>query len=68
MISYRPLLILLIDRKLKLSVVCREAGLSSKIAFKINNGENITLETIDKICNYLNVDIQDVVQIIRGKD
>lgn len=64
MISYKPLLHMLVDKNLKLSTVCKEAGLSSKIATKINNGENLTLETIDKLCKYLNCKIQDIVEII----
>jgi putative transcriptional regulator len=55
---------MLVDRDLKLTNVCIDAGLSSKIATKINNGENLTLETIDKLCKYLNCKIQDIVEII----
>jgi putative transcriptional regulator len=67
MISYKPLLHMLVDKNLKLSTVCKEAGLSLKIVTKINNGENITLETIDKLCNYLNCKIEDIVEIIIDK-
>jgi putative transcriptional regulator len=64
MISYKPLLHMLIDKDIKLSTVCKEAGLSFKIVTKINNGENLTLETIEKLCKYLNCKIQDIVEII----
>jgi putative transcriptional regulator len=64
MVSYKPLLHMLVDRDLKLTNVCIDAGLSSKIATKINNNENLTLETIEKLCKYLNCKIQDIVEII----
>lgn len=64
MISYKPLLHLLIDRELKLTNVVVESGLSSNIVTKINNGESITLTSIDKLCKYLNCKIQDIVEIV----
>ena len=64
MISYKPLLHMLVDKNLRLSNVCKEAGLSYKIVTKINNDENLTIETIEKLCKYLNCRIQDVVEIV----
>jgi putative transcriptional regulator len=55
---------MLVDKKLKLSTICKEAGLSYRIVTKINNNENLTLETIEKLCKYLNCKIQDIVEII----
>lgn len=65
MISYKPLLHLLVDRNLKLTNVIKSVGLSSNIVTKINNNESITIETIDKICIYLGVKIENVVEIIK---
>jgi putative transcriptional regulator len=67
MISYNKLLHILIDRKLKLSNVCKDAGLSYKIVTKINNNENLTLETIEKLCVYLNCEIGDIVEFVKEK-
>jgi DNA-binding Xre family transcriptional regulator len=55
---------MLVDKNLKLSSVCKEAGLSFKIVTKINNGENLTLETIEKLCKYLKCKIEDIVEIL----
>jgi len=63
MFSYKPLLHILIDKDLKLTNVCINAGVSSKIATKINNGENVNIETLAKIAKYLNVDIGDIVKM-----
>jgi putative transcriptional regulator len=56
---------MLIDRKLKLSNVCKDSGLSYKIVTKINNNENLTLETMEKLCNYLNCEIGDIVEFVK---
>ncbi len=63
MISYRKLHILLLDRRLKLTNICKEAGLSSNIVTKLNNNESVTLSSLEKICLYLNCKIEDVVEI-----
>jgi DNA-binding Xre family transcriptional regulator len=68
MISYNKLLHLLVDRRLKLSTVCKESGLSFKIVTKINNNENLTLETIEKLCVYLGCEIGDIVEFIKEGD
>ena len=49
MISYKPLLHILVDKNMKLSTVCKEAGLSYRIVTKIYNNENLTIETIEKL-------------------
>lgn len=67
MISYKKLLHLLIDRELKLPQVVKEAGLSYKIVTKINNNENLTLETIEKLCNYLSCEIGDIVEFVKDE-
>lgn len=64
MISYKPLLHMLIDKNLKLTNVVKESGLSSNVVTKINNGESITLASVEKLCKYLNCRIQDIVEIL----
>jgi putative transcriptional regulator len=64
LISYKPLLHMLIDKDLKLTNVVKESGLSSNITTKINNGENITLASLEKLCLFLECRIEDVVEII----
>lgn len=64
MISYKPLLHMLVDKDMKLTNVVKDSGLSSNVVTKINNGESITLISVEKLCKYLNCKIQDVVEII----
>jgi putative transcriptional regulator len=64
MISYKPLLHMLIDKDLKLTNIIKESGLSTNIVTKINTGESITLISVEKLCKYLNCKIQDIVEIV----
>jgi DNA-binding Xre family transcriptional regulator len=63
MISYEPLRILLMRRKLKISNVCKACGLSTNISTRINNDISVTVESLDKICCYLGVRIEEVLEI-----
>lgn len=65
MISYRKLRILVKeDRKLILSHVCKEAGVSTNLVTKINNDQSIELKSLEKICLYLGIEIEDAVEFI----
>jgi DNA-binding Xre family transcriptional regulator len=63
MYTYKPLLHILVDRDLNITNVCVDAGVSSKIATKIKNGDNVNIKTLAKIAKYLNVEIGDIVKI-----
>lgn len=67
MFSYKPLLKLLIDKNLKLVDLRRDLSISGATLAKINKNEYISMETLDKICDYLDCEIQDVVQHVKGK-
>ena len=65
MISYRPLRIYCMDNKLKLSNVLKECGLSTRLATKINNDENMELKTLEKVCLYLDIPMECAVEFVR---
>lgn len=62
-IDYSPLMNLLYDRGIGLSELGEEVGLSTKTIAKFKKKESLTLNTIGKICVYLNVGIEQVVKI-----
>ena len=64
MVSYKRLLHILIDRDLKLTNVVRDSGVSASVVTKINNNEYIRLDTLEKICIYLNIRVQDAVEFV----
>ena len=62
-ISYNKLWKLLIDRKMSKADLRRAAGIAPNTMTKLNRDEEVTLETLGKICGVLGVNIGDVVDI-----
>ena len=68
-ISYKKLWVLLIDRDIKRSSFRKELNLSSGTWTKLNQGEEVSLSILLRICDYLNCDIGDICEAVRtGKD
>jgi len=63
MISYEPLFHTLLRKKRKLSDLA-EAGISSRIIAKFRKNEHVNTSTLEKICLYLQCNIEDVIEII----
>ena len=63
-VSYNRLWKLLIDRKMSKADLRRAAGIAPNTLTKLNRDEEVTLETLGKICNVLGVNVGDVVDII----
>ena len=62
MISYKPLRRLLIDKDLSCGELKDILQISSATMAKLNSDKIVSLVVIDKICKYLNCNIQDVMQ------
>lgn len=67
MFSYKPLLKLLIDKDLKLVDLRRKLNISSATIAKINKNDYISMETLDKICDFLDCEVGDVIQHVKEK-
>ena len=63
-ISYNPLWKLLIDKKMKRSELQQLAGIASSTMTKLRNDENVTTETLLKICMILQCQISDVIECL----
>jgi DNA-binding Xre family transcriptional regulator len=63
-VSYKRLFKLLIDRDMKKKDLCELAGVSPATITKLSNGENVTMEVIEKICMNLNCSADDILEII----
>ena len=63
-ISYKKLWKLLIDRKMSKADLRRAAGIAPNTMTKLNRDEEVTLETLGKICSILNVNIGDIVDFL----
>ena len=59
-ISYNKLWKLLIDRKMSKADLRRAAGIAPNTMTKLNRDEEVTLETLGKICGVLKVNVGDI--------
>lgn len=59
-ISYNKLWKLLIDRKMSKADLRRAAGIAPNTMTKLNRDEEVTLETLGKICGVLGVNIGEL--------
>lgn len=64
MISYKPLFTTLIQQGMTKTELRKAVGFSTTALAKMSKGEYVSLETIDKICLYLDCKIEDVIEII----
>lgn len=64
-ISYNKLWKLLIDREMSKANLRRAAGIAPNTMTKLNRDEEVTLETLGKICAILNVNIGDIVDFLQ---
>lgn len=63
MISYEPLFKTLEKKKMTLTDLRKETGVSSVTIAKLKKYQSMTLSMIEKICVALNCNIEDVVEI-----
>lgn len=59
--SYKPLWKLLIDRDMTKKQLMQATGISKSTMDKMGRGEQVSMEIIDRICNYFNCDIEDII-------
>lgn len=62
-ICYNKLWKLLIDRKMKKKDLLEQAGISRGTLTKLNKDENVSTETLVRICTALKCDISEIVEI-----
>ena len=64
-ISYNKLWKLLIDKNMKKSDLKEMAGISSASIAKLGKGDNITTEVLLRICEALDCDISDIMEVVK---
>ena len=60
-VSYNGLWKLLKDKNLKKSDLVEKVGLSSSTVAKMGKGEKVSMDVLEKICDYLGCNIGDVM-------
>lgn len=63
-LSYKKLWVKLVELDMKKTEFAKKAGISSASVAKLGKGANITTDVLLKICEYLNCDISDIVEVI----
>ena len=61
--NYKKLWKLLIDKDMRKKDLAEKAGISSTSIAKMGRNENITMDVIVKICEALQCDIADIVEL-----
>ncbi len=64
-VSYNRLFKLLIDKGMKKTQLAEAANLTPSTLAKLSKNETVSMDTLIKICNYLNCSFDDVVEIVR---
>lgn len=67
-LSYKPLWKLLVDKDLLKQDLREQARLSSTSIARLNNGENVTTDILLRICQVLDCQIGDIVEVIPATD
>lgn len=63
-VSYKRLWKILIDRDMKKKDLAELADLSTYTITKMSKGENVTTDTLGKICKALDVRLEDIMEFI----
>lgn len=66
-ISYKKLWKLLIDKDMKKKDLAEQAHISSASIAKLGRNENVNTDIILRICEALDCDVADIMEIIRVK-
>ena len=62
--SYKPLWKLLIDRDMTKKQLMQATGISKSTMDKMARGEPVSMDIIDRICNYLMCSVENVIEHI----
>ena len=63
-ISYKPLWHTLVERNMRKEDVRIAAGLTTNMIANMGKGKNISMETLVRICETLNCEITDVIELV----
>lgn len=68
MISYKKLWHVLLDKDLKKKDLVKMAGVSTYTVNKLNKGENVTTDVLQKICRALECNIGDIMEMVPDEE
>ena len=62
-VSYKKLWKLLIDKDINKSQLCEMAGITTNAMAKLGRNESVQVEILAKICNVLDCNIEDIMEL-----
>lgn len=63
-ISYKKLWKMLIDKDLNKQTLAQTANISASTLTKMSKGESVNIDMLVKICNALDCEIHDVIELV----
>lgn len=60
--NYKPLWKLLIDKEMTKKQLMEATGISKSTMDKMARNEQVSLDVFDRICNYFNCDINEIIE------
>lgn len=63
-VSYNKLWKLLIDKNMKKKELGIAAGISNSLIAKLGKNENVTVDVLVRICNALDCDLEDIMELV----
>jgi DNA-binding Xre family transcriptional regulator len=67
-ISYKKLWKLLIDKDLNKKTLSQVANISQSTLTKMSKSESVNIEMLARICNALNCEIHDIIEMVSEED
>lgn len=64
-ISYKKLWVMLVERDMKKTEFAKLAGISAATLAKMGKGANITTDVLLKVCDALDCEISEIMEIVR---
>lgn len=64
-ISYDKLWHILLSRRMTREMLRKECKISSNTIAKLGKGQNVTTDVILRICEYLDCDLEDIMEIVK---
>ena len=66
-VSYKKLWKILIDKDMKKKDLAKLADVSTYTITKMSKGENVTTDTLGKICKVLECNVEDIMEFIKNE-
>lgn len=68
MISYEPFFKTIKEKGISQYTLINECGVSRSLIDKLKHNKNVEVATIDNLCQILNCEVNDIVQIINDSN